>query len=138
MANKSIPSQLIERIICALSYLTFGIAGVVWIIICAVMKNPLSSFSAYNIYQSIFFSIFIYILSLICSIAVGLLGVVPIIGKLTNTFVIFFTQTPIYFGYTLSGLIIFVLVCYLALFALIGRYPYIPFISEIIGSNFRR
>ena len=37
-----------------------------------------------------------------------------------------------------SSIIIFVIVCYLSIFALLGKYPYLPFISDVIGSNFRR
>ncbi len=138
MRSNGIGVQLIERIISALSYLTFGITGVIWIVICYIAKNPMSSFCSYNIYQSIFFSIFIYILSLFCSIAAGILSAVPFLGKLVNDFTLFFAQTPIYFGYTLWGLIIFVITCYLAILSFFGRYPYLPFISDVIGSNFRR
>ncbi len=138
MRSNGIRVQIMERIISALSYLTFGMAGVIWIVVCYIAKNPMSQFCSYNIYQSIFFSIFIYILSLFCSIAAGLLSAVPFLGKMVNDFTLFFAQTPIYFGYTLWGLVIFVITCYLILFSLLGRYPYLPFISDVIGSNFRR
>ncbi len=138
MRQNGIGVQLIERIISSLSYFTFGIAGVVWIIVCYISKNSMSHFCSYNIYQSIFFSIFIYVISLFCSIVAGILSAVPFLGKIVNDFSIFFAQTPIYFGYTLWGLLIFVVTCYLALFAFFGRYPYLPFISDVIGSNFRR
>ena len=138
MRSNGVRVQIMERIISALSYLTFGMAGVVWIIVSYIVKNRMSAFCSYNVYQSIFFAIFIYILSLFCSIVAGLLGAVPFLGGLINDFVMFFTQTPVYFGYTLWGLIVFAIVCYLALFSLLGRYPYLPFISDVIGSNFRR
>lgn len=138
MRSNGIRVQLMERIICALSYITFGIAGVVWVVVSYIAKNHMSPFCSYNVYQSIFFSFFLYILSLTCSIAAGLLSAVPFLGELVNKFTLFFTQTPIYFGYSLWGLIIFVIICYLALFALLGKYPYIPLISDVIGANFRR
>lgn len=138
MRSYGIKNQIIERIICALSYLTFGIAGVVWIVVCYIAKNQMSQFCTYNIYQSIFFAIFLYIFTLFCSIASGILSFVPFLGKLIEEFSIFFAQTPIYFGYTLWGLIIFVITCYLAIFSFFGRYPYLPFISDVIGANFRR
>ena len=138
MRSNGIGVQLVERIISALSYITFGIAGVVWIVVCYILKSHMSNFCSFNIYQSIFFSFFLYILSLICSIAAGLLSAVPFLGKLVNDFNLFFTQTPIYFGYTLWGLTIFVIICYLSIFALLGKYPYLPFISDVIGTSFRR
>lgn len=138
MRSNGIRVQLMERIISALSYITFGIAGVIWVIVSYVAKNRMSSFCSFNVYQSIFFSFFLYILSLICSIAAGLLSTVPFLGKLVNDFNLFFTQTPIYFGYSLWGLVIFVIVCYLAIFSLLGKYPYLPFISDVIGTSFRR
>lgn len=138
MRSGGLGVQMLERIISALSYITFGMAGVVWIIVCYITKNQMSSFCSYNIYQSIFFAVFIYILSLFCSIVMGLLSAVPFLGKLINDFAIFFAGTPVYFGYSLWGLIIFLIICYLAIFSFFGRYPYLPFISDVIGSNFRR
>ena len=138
MRSSGFGVQITERIISCLSYLTFGIAGVVWIVVSYIAKNQMSSFCSYNIYQSIFFSIFLYILSLFCSIVSGILCAVPFLCKIINDFSIFFAQTPIYFGYTLWGLIIFVITCYLAIFSFLGRYPYLPFISDVVGSNFRR
>lgn len=138
MRSNGIRVQLMERIISALSYITFGIAGVIWVIVSYIAKNRMSQFCSFNVYQSIFFSFFLYILTLICGIAAGLLSAVPFLGKIINDFTLFFAQTPIYFGYTLWGLIIFVIVCYLSIFALLGKYPYLPFISDVIGSNFRR
>ena len=137
MRSGGIGVQLIERIISALSYLTFGMAGVVWIIVCYVTKNQMSSFCSYNIYQSIFFAVFIYILSLFCSIVMGLLSAVPFLGKLINDFAMFFAGTLIYFCYSLWVLVVFLVICYLAIFSFFVRYPYLPFISVFIGSNFR-
>ena len=68
MRSNGVRVQIMERIISALSYLTFGMAGVVWIIVSYIVKNRMSAFCSYNVYQSIFFAIFIYILSLFCSI----------------------------------------------------------------------
>ena len=138
MRSNGITVQLMERLICALSYITFGIVGVIWIVISYIIKNSMSQFCTYNIYQSIFFSFFLYILSLICSIAAGFLGAIPVVGNFVNNFVIFFTQTPIYFGYTLWGFIVLVFICYFVIFVIFGRYPYIPFISDVINSGFRR
>ncbi len=138
MNSKGVGYAFIERIIAALSYLTFGIAGVIWIVVCYIAKNTMSPFCSYNVYQSIFFAFFLYILTLVCEIAAGLLSAVPFLGEIVNKFAIFFTQTPIFFTYSLWGLIIFVLTCYLAIFAFFGRYPYLPFISDVINSGFRR
>ncbi len=138
MRSNGIRVQIMERIISMLSYITFGMAGVVWIIVCYITKNQMSGFCSYNVYQSIFFALFIYIFSLFCSIVSGLLSAVPFLGDLINKFTLFIAGTPVYFGYSLWGLLIFVIVCYLAIFSLFGRYPYLPFISDVIGSNFRR
>lgn len=138
MRDRGIRMQLMERIICSLSYITFGIAGVIWIVVSYILKNSMSPFCTYNVYQSIFFSVFLYILTLFCEIAAGILTAVPFLGKLINSFTLFFTQTPIYFGHSLWGLIVFIISCYLALWSLFGRYPYLPFISDIMNTNFRR
>lgn len=135
---KSIAEQMLDRILSVACYITFGMAGLGWLIICAVLKKQISTFGLYNIYQSIFLSIVLYIISWLCQIAVGLLSAVPILDKLTFNFVLYFTQTPIYFNRSLSGLIITAIVIYLCVFAFFGKFPYLPVISDVINKNLRR
>ena len=138
MARNTIASQFLERVFCALCYLTMGIFALVWLIASYVLKKTNSQFALYNIYQSIMFSFFMFIIGWLFNIMVGLVKIVPLIGALVWKFYLFFCATPIYFNHTLSGLIVLIIVTFLALVAFFGRYPYIPYISEAIKGNLRR
>ncbi len=135
---KSIQVQLLERIVSALSYITFGFAGVIWIVISFLTKNEMSPFCSYNIYQSIFLSLTLYIISTLMDIIVGLLSSVPYIGDFITKVALWINGVPIFFGKSILGLIIFALIVIFALVSLMGRRPYIPFVSNVINQNFRR
>lgn len=128
--------KLSDRIISILAYYTFGIFSIVWIIFANVMKKPISKFLSFNLYQAIFISVVLAVISLIYSIAINLLSVIPLIGGFARAFDIFFNQTPIYFTFTISGFFVTLIVTYLSALCLIGKKPYIPFVSEIVSSNF--
>ena len=49
---------------------------------------------------------------------------------------IFLNQTPLYFGFSITGLILTIFIGYLALLAFLGRKPYVPYVSDIVISNF--
>ena len=74
--------------------------------------------------------------SLIYSIAVNIVSIIPIIGNFVRWLDVVFNQTPIYFTFTISGLFVTILVFYLSILSLLGKKPYLPFVSETISSNF--
>ena len=135
--KKSMKADIQDRIISIISYFTFGFFSIIWIIIANVFRKPISSFLGFNLYQAIFISIVLAILSLVYSIALGLMGAIPIIGNIARAFDIFFNQTPIYYTFTLSGLCVTMLLCYVSIMSLLGFKAYIPAISDIIEQNFR-
>ena len=126
-----------DRIVSVVSYFTFGFFSIIWIIIANVFKKPMSSFLSFNLYQAIFISIVLAILSLMYSIALGLMSALPVIGNIARAFDVFFNQTPIYFTFTLSGLCVAMLLGYVSIMSLLGYKAYIPVISDIINQNFR-
>ena len=125
-----------DRIISILSYCTFGIFSIIWIVFVNIKQKRVTPFLNFNMYQAIFLSVALSAFSLIYSIAINLLAVVPFIGNIAKKFDIFFNQTPMYFGYTVSGLIITLLLIYLSALCFMGRRPYIPVISNMIDANF--
>ena len=127
---------LSDRIISVLAYATFGIFSIVWIIIANILRKTMSSYLSFNLYQAIFLSVGLAVVSLLYSIAINFLVVVPFLGGLAKAFDIFFNRTPIYFTYTISGLIVTLLVIYLSIFCVIGKKPYVPLVSDIIKANF--
>ena len=49
---------------------------------------------------------------------------------------IFINQTPMYFSFTLSGFVLMVFLSYLAVLSFLGKKPFIPYVSNMIRSNF--
>ena len=125
-----------ERIISALSYLTFGIFGVIWIVYINVAKKPLTDFAKFNIFQSILLSVILTVIAYAYDILLNKFGVIiPILGKILRPFDLFINQTPIYLGFSISGLIITILMMYLIILVILGKRPFVPFISNMIYYN---
>ncbi len=129
-------NTIIDRIVSVLSYYTFGIFSIIWIIFANVTKRRISSYLSFNLYQAIFVSVFLAVISLIYSIAINFISVIPFIGNLAKSFDLFFNQTPLYFTFSISGLLVTILTTYLAIMSLLGKKPYLPVVSDIITSNF--
>jgi len=128
--------QLKDRILSALSYLTMGMAGLIWLVFAYATKEKTSSYTMFNIYQSIFLSILLAVFSLLYDIAISTLQIIPFIGKLAYNFNLFFVKTPFYFGTSIFGCIFLFVLIYLCGFSLLGRKPKLPCITSIIHSNF--
>ena len=125
-----------DRLFSALAYGTCGVFSLVLIIAANIMKKRMTPFLIFNLYQAIFLSVVLYIFSIVYSIAVNILSVIPFIGSLAKGFDLFFNQTPLYFGCTLSGFVVALIIIYLIVFSLFGRRPHIPMVSDLINGNF--
>lgn len=126
----------LDRLISILAYFSFGIFSIIWLVFANLTRKNMGSFLVFNLYQAIFVSVVLALISLIYSIAINLLSVIPLIGNFARWFDVFFNQTPLYFTFTISGLLVTILVLYLSILSLLGKKPYLPFVSEIISSNF--
>ena len=128
-----------ERIVSALSYFTFGIFGIIWIVYVNVTKKPVTKFATYNVFQCMLVSLTLAVIAYAYDLLVYRFGVIiPILGKILRPFDLFFNQTPIYFGFTISGLIVTIFLFYLIVASLLGKKPFVPFISNIIDCNLGR
>ncbi|MBS5802416.1 MAG: hypothetical protein KIC80_05305 [Brachyspira sp.] len=127
---------MIERIVAALTYPTMGMIGFIWLILGLITKARPRAFTLYHIYQSIFLSIAYVVLSLLIGIVVNILSYVPLINKLVAQ-IVFWTNAPVFFGYSIIQTIIYAIILYLAVFAFMGRDSYFPWVSEIIKENLR-
>lgn len=128
--NKNVTTG--ERIIALLTYLTSGAIGVIWIILSAVTKKNLKPFIKYHAYQSVFLSIIIYLLLLVFGIITNIVGVIPFIGSFMRAIIFYFADMPVIMGLSIVNSIIVVLYTYLIGNAVLGRYSYVPFISDIV------
>lgn len=128
---------MIERIVAALSYLTMGFVGFVWLIIGLFTKTRLTKFLQYHIFQSIFISIAYVLLSMFLGFVVNILSLIPFINKIVAQLT-FFLNMPLLFGYSLIQALIYALMIYLAVTSFAGKYSYLPYISNIINYNVKR
>ena len=133
MPNYNNPS-ILERLVALGTYLSGGLIGIIWFILLFFLKRDVSSFLKYHITQSIVFFLFLYVINLFFSIVFGFLTQVPFIKGFTKA-ILFFFQTPIYFGFSIVGALISIIVLYMGIGALLGKYSYIPFLSDAINSR---
>ena len=127
---------LIERLVAALSYLTMGMVGFVWLIIGLFTKASLKPFLKYHIFQSIFISLGFAVISIFVGWVSNILSFIPLINKLVAQ-INFLLNMPLIFDYSLLQTLIYAFLIYLAGTSFIGKYSYIPYVSDIIDQNVR-
>lgn len=131
-----------ERIFSALSYLTVGWIGLIYFIVLYFAKKPITYFLRYNVFQSIFISLLYFVLSMVLGLVANLLLHIPYINYLVSQ-ILFFFNRPIlsisFLGDSFSIIQVFTigLILYLAIMALLGKYPRIYKISSIIDRSAR-
>lgn len=136
MHSNSEKPYMIERIVSALTYPTMGMIGFIWLILGLITRAKLRTFTQYHIFQSIFLSIAYVIISILIGVLSNILSVIPIINKLTAQ-IIFWFNMPAIFGYSLIQACIYTVIIYLAVTAFMGKYSYLPWVSDIIKQNIR-
>lgn len=128
---------MIERIIAALTYLTMGMVGFIWLIAGLFTKARLKPFLQYHIFQSIFIALGFTVLSIFIGWLSNLLSFIPIINRLVAQ-ITFLLNMPLMFDYSLLQAVIYAILIYLAVTAFMGKYSYIPWVSDIIDQNISR
>lgn len=128
---------MIERIIAALTYLTMGMVGFIWLIAGLFTKARLKPFLQYHIFQSIFIALGFTVLSIFIGWLSNLLSFIPIINRLVAQ-ITFLLNMPLIFDYSLLQAVIYAILIYLAVTAFMGKYSYIPWVSDVIDQNISR
>ncbi len=127
----------IERLVAAFSYLTMGMAGFIWLIIGLFTKAKLRPFLQYHIFQSIFISLAFAVLSIFIGWLSNLASFIPFVNRLVAQ-INFLLNMPLFFDYSILQTIIYIFLIYLAVTAFLGKYSYIPWVSDIIDQNISR
>lgn len=127
-------TSLSDRLVSCISYATYGIFGVIYLVYAHVTRKNINSFVRFNIFQSFFIVAILALFAYAMNIILKFLQAFGLLGDIIRGFNLFFNGTPIYFGYTISGLIVTILVFYLVLFSFLGKRPFVPYISPIIES----
>lgn len=125
--------SLVERIVAAASYLTMGLVGFIWFLInYFVVKKEMSNFLRLNLFQSFIIAILFAVLSLIYQTVVGILFVIPFLGKIIYYMHIMVFATPVFNTLTLINYIVLGILIYLSIFAFLGTLPFIPYITNTV------
>lgn len=127
---------LLEKLIAAGSYITFGFIGFAWLLIALFTKNNLKSYLKYHIFQSIFISIVYFLICAFVGLIMNILSIIPIVNMLVMQLT-FYLNAPLFFGFSLIQGVIYLIIGYLVLTCMQGKYSYLPWISEIIEANIR-
>lgn len=125
---------MIERVVASLSYLTMGMVGFIWLIAGLFTGARLKPFLQYHIFQSIFLSLAFVVISMFIGFISNFLSIIPLINKIVAQ-VTFWLNMPLIFNYSLIQSVIYVFLIYLAVTSFMGKYSYIPWVSDIIGQN---
>lgn len=126
----------IEKVIASLSYLTSGGVGFLWLIIALITKNNLRPFLKYHIFQSIFFAILLFLLSVLLGFTFDILGKIPFLTKLVISLTVY-PNTAILFGRSLIEILYGSVILYLVITTCQGKYSRLPWVSEIVEANVR-
>ena len=127
---------MIEKIVASLSYLTMGMAGFIWLIIGLFTGAKLKPFLQYHIFQSIFLSLAFVVISMFVGWISNFFSIIPLINKLVAQ-ITFLLNVPLIFGYSLIQSVIYAFLIYLAVTSFMGKYSYIPWVSDIISQTTR-
>lgn len=136
MAYKPSAPLLIEKIIAALSYITFGFVGFFWLLLGIFTKNSLRPYLKYHIFQSIFISIAYFLLSQFLGLIMNILSMIPLVNQLVLQLT-FYLNAPFIFDFSVIQIFVYSIIIYLVATCLQGKFSYLPWISEIINANVR-
>ena len=128
-----------EKVLSALAYISLGTVGIILIIASALIKTNLKPFVKFNVYQAILVGFIFWALQAtynLIRMILQVLNIIPFVGSFLNSFFHFIFYYlmgfPILFGCPLLKLCIVLLIFYLTIMSLLGKEPFIPYISSNI------
>ena len=126
----------IEKLVSALSYITSGFVGFIWLLLGIFTKSRVRPFMKYHIFQSIFLAIAYFLLCQILGMLAAIISYIPFVNN-AILMVAYLLNAPILFGIYIIQNLIYTLMVYLVVTSMQGRYSYLPWISDIIKMNVR-
>ncbi len=120
-----------ERVIAFLTYVTAGWAGLIYCVIMYFKKRNPTHFIRYNVFQSIFVSLLLMVLSMSMNVILTFLSIIPFINYLVAQ-ISFWLNRELFFNYSIIQVVVLGLVLYMAIVSAIGKYPRIYWVSKII------
>lgn len=126
--------QMIEKLVAAGSYITFGFIGFLWLLLAIFTKNNLRPYLKYHVFQSIFISIAYFLLCQFMGLIMNIFSVIPIVNQIVMQFTLYLNM-PLILSFSLIQIAIYAIILYLVVTSFQGQYSYIPWVSEIIKAN---
>ena len=126
----------LDRFISALTYITAGWGGLIYTVIMYFAKKKISSFTKYNIFQSIFISALYFCIAMILGIILKILSYIPFLNYLVAQIAFTFNK-PFFGNYSIIQGFMTGLIIYLTVLSAIGKIPRIYKISNIIDNACR-
>lgn len=126
----------IEKLVSALSYITAGFVGFIWLLLGIFTKSRVRPFMKYHIFQSIFLAIAYFLLCQLLGMLGAIISYIPFVNNLV-LMVAYLLNAPVLFGISIIQVLIYTLMIYLVVTSMQGRYSYLPWISDIIKMNVR-
>ena len=125
-----------EKIGCAISYMTLGIWGLIWLLVSKTPSHFQKDFIRFHCYQSIFLGVlymFIpYGVSILFHLVIQIIDLIPTLAPISQ--ILHVIHGSIQSLITLGGL---ALIVYCVIFCLYGKYTNIPWISQVINRMLR-
>lgn len=128
--------KTIDRIISFFTYISAGWVGFIYCIILYIGKKNPSHFLRFNVFQSIFISLLYFVLASVIGFVSNILLHIPILNAIISWFILLFNK-PIFLQYSIIQTLTVILVLYLSITSLLGKYPRILWISKIIDKQAR-
>ena len=134
--GKGTDSSLLDRLIAAVNYISFGLVGFIYLIVNAIRGGRMSAFLQYHIFQSFFLVMLYWLFGVFVDLITRVLYFIPIVKNLIPYILLPF-NVPIVNGFSIVSGTVALIIFYLVLTSIQGMYSYIPWVSDIIKGNVR-
>lgn len=122
--------SLLDRVISALSYLSAGWIGLIYMVVLYFARKGSSKFLRFNVYQSIFISFAIFVIGMIYTLFFDLLTHIPFI-QIIVSWIDLFLSKPTFGNYSILQALVVVYLAYVVIWSLLGKFPMIFKISRL-------
>ena len=103
--------SLFDKFVSITTYYTFGLTGIIWLIASMlIFKKNVISFTLYHIYQSIFISILLAVLSMALNFLFQLTIKIPFIGEAIGFVYLWLFNVPLFFTFSLFNFMVFIII----------------------------
>ena len=119
----------IERILACLCYLTLGWAGIILMIAQALFKLQPTKFVSYHVFQAIFLFFAYYVISQLLGLVMIIIKPIPIINNIP---ILLNSAIPMFGGLSIIEALTTTVLVYLAITSLMGKYSFLPWVSNIV------